>query len=204
MCISVFCLNGLEEYQKICAREGRICAIKEINVTFIEKLLRMAQTCNRLLSQFETKHHLPFSLPLTAEMGNESARFRSFLKINPVYLQRLNIPALYQAGFYYAEHLDSIRCYYCDTKVRNWKEQYCNDDMFREHALENPSCLHLVLTKGLPFVEATVKSESLSSLMMLRRKAFVIPRYRLSLIHDSLLLLLESNRAIKHSFIIGI
>ncbi|KAH3736747.1 hypothetical protein DPMN_043320 [Dreissena polymorpha] len=35
-------------------------------------------------------------------MGSESARLRSLLKINHVYLQTLNIPALYQAGFYYA------------------------------------------------------------------------------------------------------
>ncbi|WAR09232.1 hypothetical protein MAR_019190, partial [Mya arenaria] len=48
---------------------------------------------------------------------------------------------------------DSVRCYYCDMSIGKWRDHVYNRDPFVEHCLTHPYCPHIILTKGLVFVD---------------------------------------------------
>lgn len=57
---------------------------------------------------------------------------------------------LCQAGFFYTEEEDVVRCHYCDGGLRQWEP---GDDPWTEHARWFPFCKYIVKIKGLAFIE---------------------------------------------------
>lgn len=101
-----------------------------------------------------------FSRPSLARTGPRhpnferlSARRTSF---NNWDMTRNPTPAeLAQAGFFYAGHGDSVKCFHCDGGLRNWEP---NDDPWREHARWFPKCGFVKAHKGQAFIDEVLSS----------------------------------------------
>jgi Inhibitor of Apoptosis domain/Zinc finger, C3HC4 type (RING finger) len=63
---------------------------------------------------------------------------------------RTSIHELVQAGFFYCNVSNSIKCYLCGLQIRNF-EKITNP--FAVHFHNNPSCTHITLIKGTRYVE---------------------------------------------------
>ncbi|GFR79747.1 baculoviral IAP repeat-containing protein 2-like [Elysia marginata] len=101
-----------------------------------------------------------FSRPSATRTGprhpnfeKQSARRGSFENWD---MTRTPTPAqLAQAGFFYAGHGDSVKCFYCDGGLRNWEP---NDDPWREHARWFPKCGFVKAHKGAAFITEVLNS----------------------------------------------
>lgn len=63
---------------------------------------------------------------------------------------------LADAGFFYIDRFDHVKCFYCDGGLRNWEPA---DDPWFEHARWFPNCSFVVLNKGDGFVKEVTKSK---------------------------------------------
>ncbi|RUS81806.1 hypothetical protein EGW08_010443 [Elysia chlorotica] len=101
-----------------------------------------------------------FSRPSATRTGprhpnfkTETARRASFNKWD---MTRNPTPTeLAQAGFFYAGHGDSVKCFHCDGGLRNWEP---NDDPWREHARWFPKCGFVKTLKGAAFITEVLNS----------------------------------------------
>nr|XP_053653962.1 LOW QUALITY PROTEIN: baculoviral IAP repeat-containing protein 7-A-like [Cherax quadricarinatus] len=57
---------------------------------------------------------------------------------------------LAEAGFFYCDLSDHVRCFHCGNGIRNWKS---NGLPWIEHARWYPECNFLLLTKGQDFID---------------------------------------------------
>lgn len=83
-----------------------------------------------------------------------SARLRSF-DTWPVGIaqKRENLAA---AGFVYFGVSDALVCYHCGVSLSGWEP---NDDPWIEHSKKSPQCQHVIMTKGLDFINANVPAK---------------------------------------------
>ena len=58
---------------------------------------------------------------------------------------------LASAGFFYTGNGDTVRCFYCDVGMREWKP---SDTPWEEHAHWYPECMFLVTNKGERFIRS--------------------------------------------------
>ncbi|XP_069937983.1 death-associated inhibitor of apoptosis 1-like [Cherax quadricarinatus] len=61
---------------------------------------------------------------------------------------------LAEAGFFYCDLSDHVRCFHCGNGIRNWKS---NGLPWIEHARWYPECNFLLLTKGQDFIDKVEK-----------------------------------------------
>ena len=61
---------------------------------------------------------------------------------------------LAQAGFYYLELDDRVRCFSCHVGLCNWKENLCP---WKEHAIHNRNCEFLLQVRGHDYIKAMKK-----------------------------------------------
>ncbi|KAJ8314616.1 hypothetical protein KUTeg_006766 [Tegillarca granosa] len=71
--------------------------------------------------------------------------FRSWLYHNVQHPQQL-----VEAGFYYTDSTDVVRCFHCDIGLAEWDVQ---DDPWVEHARHSPQCFFLREKRGTAFVD---------------------------------------------------
>ena len=62
----------------------------------------------------------------------------------------LTLKKLVEAGFYFANVSDHVKCFHCGGGLRNWGE---NDDPWEEHARGYPHCRFVLLMKGQKFID---------------------------------------------------
>ena len=65
------------------------------------------------------------------------------------------ISQIAEAGFFYNGYVDSVKCWYCDGRLINWKQ---DDEPWTEHAKWFPGCEYLLQKKGVTFVLHVVAS----------------------------------------------
>lgn len=58
--------------------------------------------------------------------------------------------SLANAGFFYEGHLDSVKCFSCGGRIRNWEQ---GDDPTELHAQSFPWCNFLTSVKGSEFIQ---------------------------------------------------
>ena len=93
--------------------------------------------------------------PKRKEYISKERRLDSFDKWPERVLQR---PIeLAEAGFFYCELSDHVRCYYCGNGLRNWEAE---DKPWDEHAKWYPDCNFVVLSKGQKFIDEVKDGES--------------------------------------------
>lgn len=90
---------------------------------------------------------VPAKLPQEMRFVTIEARISSFERWTLSDIQ--NPVQLAEAGFYYLNHEDEVRCFHCDGGLRSWLE---DDEPWREHARWFPKCAFLLLTKGHDYV----------------------------------------------------
>lgn len=78
-----------------------------------------------------------------------SARLRSF-DTWPVGIAQKRKP-LADAGFIYFGVSDTLVCYHCGVSLGAWEP---NDDPWIEHAKKSPYCQHVIMIKGVDFINA--------------------------------------------------
>lgn len=83
-----------------------------------------------------------------------SARLRSYDTWPVGIAQRRE--ALADAGFVYFGVSDTLVCYHCGVSLNGWEP---NDDPWIEHAKKSPQCQHVIMTKGLEFINANVPAK---------------------------------------------
>ncbi|XP_055372378.1 death-associated inhibitor of apoptosis 2 [Condylostylus longicornis] len=87
------------------------------------------------------------SAPKSTKYSCLDARMRTYARWPIPEIQNPEILA--QAGFYYQEIEDQVRCFHCNGGLRSWQEE---DDPWFEHAKWFPYCNFLKLVKGPNFV----------------------------------------------------
>lgn len=87
--------------------------------------------------------------PKKAEYATLESRLRTFVAWPVDLIQTPD--GLGQAGFYYENSGDQVRCFHCDGGLRHWDPQ---DDPWTEHARWFPSCAYVLMVKGQDFVNA--------------------------------------------------
>ncbi|XP_074596455.1 baculoviral IAP repeat-containing protein 8-like [Brevipalpus obovatus] len=73
-------------------------------------------------------------------------RERSFI---PCGKEFINAKVFAEAGFYFLEDPDALRCFCCGIVLESWNE---NDNPWIEHAKHEKDCPHLYLNKGWEFI----------------------------------------------------
>nr|CAB3225643.1 baculoviral IAP repeat-containing protein 3 [Phallusia mammillata] len=97
----------------------------------------------------EGKALFPCQKPITASMALFPARIRTFISW-PQHLVAATAVVIAQAGFFYLQERDRVKCYYCNGGLQNWKK---DDDPWFEHAKWFPHCEHVLHCKGIEYVE---------------------------------------------------
>lgn len=84
-----------------------------------------------------------------------SARLRSYDTWPVGIAQKREILA--DAGFIYFGISDTLMCYHCGVSLSGWKP---NDDPWIEHSKKSPQCQHVIMMKGLEFINSNVPAEA--------------------------------------------
>lgn len=101
---------------------------------------------------------------------------------------------LADAGFVYFGVSDTLVCYHCGVSLGHWEPK---DDPWIEHAKKSPQCQHVVMMKGLDFINANVPSSASAPL-----KEDAVGRYDITLPNGVFLVeTLPTANAIRVSFI---
>jgi hypothetical protein len=79
-------------------------------------------------------------------------RIESFTRWPAKY--QVNVTRLAQAGFYYENKVDFVRCFYCNGGIMDWEE---NDDPFLRHSQMYSSCLYMRAVKGDQYIQQAVQ-----------------------------------------------
>ncbi|XP_068144797.1 death-associated inhibitor of apoptosis 2 [Drosophila tropicalis] len=68
---------------------------------------------------------------------------------------------LAQAGLFYQNIDDQVRCFHCDIGLRSWEKE---DEPWHEHAKWSPKCQFLLLAKGPNFVHEVINPPAVSQM----------------------------------------
>jgi hypothetical protein len=112
---------------------------------------------------------LPLKTPYDIRFNSFKARLMTYQNW-PAY-EIITPVMLSQAGFYFEEKTDFVRCYYCNGGVMDWVE---NDNPFIRHAQMYPDCLYIRAIKGEQFVlQATRYPKSIT--MYFQQEDYILP-----------------------------
>lgn len=98
---------------------------------------------NWLFKQLATLRPL---YPAYASKLSRRRTYTNFRKDHPT------VDDLVNAGFFYTQHSDEVRCYSCNQTIKNWGRR---QNAFVEHARHSPTCNHIRDTMGPDFINAT-------------------------------------------------
>lgn len=85
--------------------------------------------------------------PIDKEFSSIERRKNSFIDCQKDFIN----PRKYaEAGFYFVENADTLRCYCCGIVLESWEPE---DDPWIEHAKFEMDCPHLYLNKGWEFIK---------------------------------------------------
>lgn len=99
----------------------------------------------------ETQTLKPADFP---EFAIETARLRSFDDWPKTIKQKPQ--QLSDAGFFYTQKGDRVRCFSCGGGLRDWDE---NDDPWEQHALWFSNCEYLKLIKGQEYIDSVKEKQ---------------------------------------------
>ncbi|XP_052811683.1 uncharacterized protein LOC128239202 isoform X1 [Mya arenaria] len=151
-CLAAITSVGGLEVSRICAKDGLVYPAGKKD--FVSSLLEVWPSDAKLFRE------IVLGSPATLNMSQGICRRMSFSHMDPRYLHRIDTDGLSEAGFYYSIERDSVRCYYCDISIGKWRDHVYNRDPFVEHCLTHPYCPHIILTKGLFYVDEVLLGKS--------------------------------------------
>ncbi|XP_041352484.1 baculoviral IAP repeat-containing protein 7-B-like [Gigantopelta aegis] len=112
-----------------------------------------------VVSQVQPGRAVPIlNLPKYSQFADKNARLKSLEELPSNVPQDRDLLAT--AGFFYAGHGDSVRCFCCGGTLRSWER---SDDPWIEHAVWFPRCTYVIQEKGEQFVRE-IQSNFLSSI----------------------------------------
>ena len=116
------------------------------------------------------------ALPVSSTPPNKNPKFQCLFPRNEhlkkyterleTFIQSINWPSarikatcreFADAGFYYLGDRDRVKCFYCNSGLKNWEP---TDDPFQEHAKWYLSCEYILKKRGVEFVKNKVKKYS--------------------------------------------
>ena len=118
--------------------QNYICVRKDSPTVFIDPSYQLIELNIELYIQ-----------PKRPELILLNERLETF-KTWPIGLTQTPL-SLAQAGFYYTNVGDRVKCYHCDTGLINWLPGDCPWSL---HARWGPHCIHLLLIKGQQYINA--------------------------------------------------
>lgn len=120
------------------------------------------------LSELGIQAHKGPRLPAYATL---EARLRSFTGWPVDLIQTPDMLA--EAGFYYVNRGDQVRCFHCDGGLRHWDPE---DDPWVEHARWFPSCAFVRLVKGQEFIQSCSPEQPSNSLSTVSSRNLILNR----------------------------
>lgn len=85
--------------------------------------------------------------PVDKDFISMERRINSF---NDCMKESINAKLFAEAGFYYLEDVDTVRCFCCGIVLEAWED---DDNPWFEHAKFEMDCPHLYLNKGWEFIK---------------------------------------------------
>ena len=97
----------------------------------------------------KTNNVISFKYPMYTEYRSVTARMDSYLHYEwPIGL-RQTPNSLAEAGFFYFGKSDKVVCYHCGGGLSRWDRE---DNPWKEHARNFPTCIHLMMQKTAEFI----------------------------------------------------
>ncbi|GLV43984.1 Death-associated inhibitor of apoptosis 2 [Carabus blaptoides fortunei] len=129
-------------------------SLNEIDSASVNSNTKLVNVNN--LSELGIQAHKGPRLPAYATL---EARLRSFTGWSVDLIQTPDMLA--EAGFYYVNRGDQVRCFHCDGGLRHWDPE---DDPWVEHARWFPGCAFVRLVKGQEFIQSCSPEQQSNSL----------------------------------------